>query len=378
MRVVALIAGLGLGLLAAAPAAGTAGRSVAPARPHIVARPIPFGPQRRAETAAYARRHYGPAYATWKLVHPRVIVEHYTVNESFSATWNTFAPDHPDAELHELPGTCAHFVIDKDGTIYQLVSLDTICRHTVGLNYTAIGIEHVGMSASEILHDPAQMAASLRLTRWLMARYGISAEERDRPRREPVEPVPPRARRPPPHPDPRGLDARRDDRLPGAAERARRLATGRCRRPPRSRRSGRRRAGPRFSFGPDTARLAFLGLPALATLLLALGGGVQDGDWYPWAFVTTLGAGLLLALDLLRPRRGPGIWAALAFLALAVWTLLSTFWALLPGTAFVEGARSTFYAATFVLVLTAVRSRRDATWLVAVLAASAAGSRPTP
>jgi N-acetylmuramoyl-L-alanine amidase len=173
VRVAALIAGLGLGLLAAAPAAGTAQRNAPPARPHIVARPIPFGPQRRAETAAYARRHYGPAYATWKLVHPRVIVEHYTVNESFSATWNTFAPDHPDAELHELPGTGAHFVIDKDGTIYQLVSLDTICRHTVGLNYTAIGIEHVGMSASEILHDPAQMAASLRLTRWLMARYGI-------------------------------------------------------------------------------------------------------------------------------------------------------------------------------------------------------------
>jgi N-acetylmuramoyl-L-alanine amidase len=175
VRGVALLAGLGL-LLLAAPAAGTAATSAAPARPHIVARPIPFGPQRRAETAAYARRHYGPAYATWRLVHPRVIVEHYTVNESFSATWNTFAPDHPDAELHELPGTCAHFVVDKDGTIYQLVALDTICRHTVGLNYTAIGIEHVGTSASEILHDPAQLSASLRLTRWLQARYGIALD----------------------------------------------------------------------------------------------------------------------------------------------------------------------------------------------------------
>jgi len=174
VRVVALIAGLGLGLAAAAPAAGTADRSAPPARPHIVSRPIPFGPQRRAEMVAYARRHYGPAYATWRLVHPRVIVEHYTANESFSATWNTFAPDHPDPELHELPGTCAHFVIDKDGTIYQLVSLDTMCRHTVGLNYTAIGIEHVGTSASEILRDPAQIGASLRLTRWLMARYGIA------------------------------------------------------------------------------------------------------------------------------------------------------------------------------------------------------------
>ena len=32
-----------------------------------------------------------------------------------------FAADVPDAELHELPGTCAHFVVDRDGTIYQLV-----------------------------------------------------------------------------------------------------------------------------------------------------------------------------------------------------------------------------------------------------------------
>ena len=48
-----------------------------------------------------------------------------------------------------------------------------MCRHTVGLNYTAIGIEHVGTSDAEILGDPAQLAASLRLTLWLMRRYHI-------------------------------------------------------------------------------------------------------------------------------------------------------------------------------------------------------------
>jgi beta-N-acetylhexosaminidase len=80
----------------------------------------------------------------------------------------------PDSELRELPGTCAHFVVDRDGTIYQLVRLDTICRHTVGLNWTAIGIEHVGTSDAEILHDPRQLQASLRLTAWLMSRYHIS------------------------------------------------------------------------------------------------------------------------------------------------------------------------------------------------------------
>jgi beta-N-acetylhexosaminidase len=145
--------------------------SAPPPQPPIVSKPIPFGAQRKAETAAYAKRHYGTS--TWRLTAPHVIVEHYTASESFSSAFSTFAADAPDAELHELPGVCAHFVIDKDGTIYQLVPLTIMCRHTVGLNYTAIGIEHVGTSDAQILGNPRQLGASLRLTAWLMSRYGI-------------------------------------------------------------------------------------------------------------------------------------------------------------------------------------------------------------
>ena len=144
----------------------------APPRPHIVERPIPFGPARRAETARYAERHYG--LDTYRLEHPHVIVEHYTATTTFAPVWSTFAADTPDPELGELPGTCAHFVIDRDGTIYQLVPLYLICRHTVGLNWTAIGIEHVGTSDGSILGDRAQLSASLRLTLWLMHRFHIS------------------------------------------------------------------------------------------------------------------------------------------------------------------------------------------------------------
>jgi N-acetylmuramoyl-L-alanine amidase len=143
-------------------------------QPHIVWKPIPFGPTRRAETAQYAERHYG--IHSWVL-RPKVIVEHFTANESFDATWRTFAADKPDPELGQLPGTCAHFVVDKDGTIYQLVRLDVMCRHTVGLNYVAIGIEHVGTSDAEVLHDAAQLHASLLLTRWLMAKFHIAGAD---------------------------------------------------------------------------------------------------------------------------------------------------------------------------------------------------------
>jgi N-acetylmuramoyl-L-alanine amidase len=163
-------------LLAAVLAAVVAGAAAAAPgsapRPPIVWRPIPFPASRLQETAAYSKRHYGAA--TWRLTRPRVIVEHYTANTSFSATWNTFASDAPDPELHERPGTCAHFVVDTDGTIYQLVRLGVRCRHTVGLNWTAIGVEHVGTSDAAILSNPRQLHASLALTAWLMQRYGIA------------------------------------------------------------------------------------------------------------------------------------------------------------------------------------------------------------
>jgi hypothetical protein len=143
-------------------------------KPPIVWDPIPFGPERKAQMAAYVERHYGSFMKpTWRLVDPHVIVIHYTVTPDFQSTYNTFAPDTPDSELHELPNTCAHFVIDGAGVIHQLVPLDIMCRHTVGLNWTAIGIEHVGYSDQQVLDDPAQMSASLSLVRWLRCRYQI-------------------------------------------------------------------------------------------------------------------------------------------------------------------------------------------------------------
>ncbi len=154
-----------------AVAGAAAARAVTTPRPHIVRRRIPFGATRRAQMRAYSRRHYG--IDTAALRDPKVIVEHFTASATFASAFNTFAANAPDVELHERPGVCAHFVVDRDGTIYQLVSLKWMCRHTVGLNDVAIGIEHVGFSDAEILGRPAQIRASLRLTRWLQGRYGI-------------------------------------------------------------------------------------------------------------------------------------------------------------------------------------------------------------
>jgi N-acetylmuramoyl-L-alanine amidase len=148
--------------------------AAAPPPPPIVRHYIPYPARRKREMRAYAWRHYG--IDDWRLRNPKVIVEHVAVAGSTSAVFAIFAPDVADVELHELPGVCSHFVVGADGTVVQLVALSIMCRHTVGLNYTAIGIEHVGFRDADVLGDRGQLNASLLLTRWLRCRYAIAVE----------------------------------------------------------------------------------------------------------------------------------------------------------------------------------------------------------
>jgi N-acetylmuramoyl-L-alanine amidase len=159
-------------LLAASPAPATAGRV---ARPPIVNWPIPFGAKRKREMAAYSERHYGER--AWRLRDPHVIVEHMSQTSSARAVYNTFAPDVPDVELGELPNVCSHFVIGSTGKIFRLVNLRTRCRHTVGLNWTAIGIEHVGYGDGDALDNRRELHASLRLTQWLRCKFHIRVHD---------------------------------------------------------------------------------------------------------------------------------------------------------------------------------------------------------
>ncbi len=159
-------------LIAAAAALASAGLALpSPPPPPIKPWPIPFGQKRNHEMAPSSQPHYGER--TWRLRHPRVIVEHMAQSDSAAAVRNAFAPDVPDPELHELPNVCAHFVVAGSGRIFRLVDLRTRCRHTVGLNWTAIGIEHVGYGDGDVLGDRRQLRASLRLTRWLRCRFDI-------------------------------------------------------------------------------------------------------------------------------------------------------------------------------------------------------------
>jgi len=161
-----------LAVAATGPAAGALqAQTSSAAPPPSTLWPIPYGPKRKREMAAYSQRHYGQD--TWRLRNPKVIVEHMAQTSTAAAVFNTFAPDTPDVELGELPNVCSHYVIGASGKIFRLVNLRTRCRHTVGLNWTAIGIEHAGYGDSDVLGDPRQLRASLRLTQYLRCRFGI-------------------------------------------------------------------------------------------------------------------------------------------------------------------------------------------------------------
>jgi hypothetical protein len=182
--IVALVLAVGVGasggsasnLPTAARAATTKSFSVGVPKPQVNFDPIPYGKSRKREMANYSHRHYGKR--TWRLSKPKVIVLHYTVTSTYQPVWNTFASNAP--ALGERPGVCSQFVVEKDGTIHQLTRLYVRCRHTVGLNQKAIGIEMVQQALPSrhgadkaILGRKKQIRSATKLTAWLKQKYRI-------------------------------------------------------------------------------------------------------------------------------------------------------------------------------------------------------------
>jgi len=147
-----------------------------PPAPRIVTDHLRFDAARKAETAAYSARHYGERTARLR---PTMIVLHYSESDTYVSVRALFEADRPNRG--EAPGTCAHYVVEQDGTIHELVPPTLRCRHTVGLNHVAIGIEFVQAShghgprrgSQQVLARPAQAAAGVALVEALQHRFAI-------------------------------------------------------------------------------------------------------------------------------------------------------------------------------------------------------------
>lgn len=135
-------------------------------------RPINFDKQRIELTREYQRTHYGINSVR---IEPRMIVLHWTSFADFDKTLRMFnntqlALDRRD----KLPGdlnVSIHFLVDKDGSIYQLMPETLMARHVIGLNHHAIGIENMGgIDSVDDLTD-AQVKANAFLVCYLKKKY---------------------------------------------------------------------------------------------------------------------------------------------------------------------------------------------------------------
>ena len=180
IRTISLVA-LGVAVVIAAIAIITAPAFAATAtapKPPISKKYIRFGDGRKTQTVAYNKRHYHQS--TYTLSSPKAIVLHHTAGSTWQSAWNTFNAN--TAYNGEKPGVSAQFIIHKDGRIYQCMPLELRARHCIGMNWKSIGIEFVqeGQSGKDghwmdrqILNRDKQIAAGLRLVRYLKARFGI-------------------------------------------------------------------------------------------------------------------------------------------------------------------------------------------------------------
>lgn len=110
-------------------------------------KPIQFDERRIALTRDYQLNHYGIDSKSIE-IEPKMIVLHWTVMPNFESTFKTFyPPELPESRRGELPGdlnVSSQFLVDRDGSIFQLMPDNWMARHVIGLNHFAIGIENVG------------------------------------------------------------------------------------------------------------------------------------------------------------------------------------------------------------------------------------------
>ena len=164
----------------AAPAANVAGAAAieapAPALA-VVDAPMAWSEERARLTLAYRRMHSDPE-ATDLAIEPRVIVLHYTGGGSAKGTRGYFDQPRIEARRPQLAragavNVSAHYVVDRDGTIFRLQPDTRYARHCIGLNHVAIGIENVGDEARWPL-TAAQVTANVALVRELARTHRIT------------------------------------------------------------------------------------------------------------------------------------------------------------------------------------------------------------
>jgi N-acetyl-anhydromuramyl-L-alanine amidase AmpD len=89
-----------------------------------------------------------------------LIVLHITAGSTAASAIATFEAS---VRPHRVS---AHFVIDRDGTVYQLIDLADTAWHASAVNSRSVGIEHAAIPVT-LMATEEQYAASSKLVAWL-------------------------------------------------------------------------------------------------------------------------------------------------------------------------------------------------------------------
>jgi N-acetyl-anhydromuramyl-L-alanine amidase AmpD len=125
------------------------------------------------------RRYFWVNYRDARLTfvpRPTAIVMHYTAVDSALAVYKGFVRgarmSHGDSGL-VFGHPSVHLMIDRDGTIYQLLPLDRRATGAYGVNHVALQIEMVAANEAQLLARKEMIWSSFCLVRYLMREYQI-------------------------------------------------------------------------------------------------------------------------------------------------------------------------------------------------------------
>ena len=142
----------------------------------IIQKPIDFTDKRKLLTKEYIKQHYGLDVKDITII-PQTIVLHWTAVMGLEKSFQRLKAellysDRKDIAAASALNVSAHFLVDRDGTIYQLMPDNWMARHVIGLNYTSIGVENVGGEGNKKEDlTPAQLQANIHLIHYLQAKY---------------------------------------------------------------------------------------------------------------------------------------------------------------------------------------------------------------
>ncbi|WP_057938776.1 N-acetylmuramoyl-L-alanine amidase [Algoriphagus resistens] len=140
----------------------------------IIEKPITWNQEREELSVKYLKDHHDLEQRT-ATIDPKMVVVHWTAIENIEVTFDVFDPatltGRDDLTGASNLNVSSQFLIDRDGTIFRLLPDTTFARHTIGLNYLAIGVENIGSDDMPLTKE--QLKANEELIRYLERKYAI-------------------------------------------------------------------------------------------------------------------------------------------------------------------------------------------------------------